>query len=185
MIRMLTISTLATVALWIADARPAKAWVMMGVLPKGEVPEQHCSKSLSAALKKVPPVRGETIDGFSHFSCTLYYRGTQENVQALLDGLGQIKDIPLRINVDRSGKVGKLESREIFPMERPIAYLYRVSISWQQLVDQGTVTPSPQPTSVNLTVYSGGGIEPEKLEIPDNAIDMATIPIKKVKPVGQ
>ena len=99
--------------------------------------------------------------------------------------MGKIKDINLRINIDRTGKVGKLNSREIFPMERPMAYLYCVSLSWQQLVEFGTVTPSPQPKSANLTIFSGGGIDPNQLKIPAKAIDVKKLLIKSVKPDGQ
>ncbi len=172
MIRALAILIVA-IHLLLLPARPASAWVMMGVLPKGEVPEQYCSKNLTAVVKKVRPIRGETIDGFSHYSCTLYYRGTHDDVQDLIDGLAKVKNVKLIINFDRTGKVGKLVSREVYPMKRPLHYLYRVSLSWHQLVDLGTITPSPQPLSIGVVVYSAGGTDVDRLEIPDKAFGAA------------
>ena len=182
MIRLLTFSLLAFTVLN-ADSRPAAAWVMMSVLPKGEVP-RNCSQPLAQALTKVRPIRAESIDGFGHYSCTLYYRGTHNNVQDLLDALGEMDKHSVVIRIDDSGKPGKLTSRKAFPLPRPMFFSYQVSISWNQLVDAGTLTPSPYPQSIILTIYSGGGIKPDELRFPDNATQADVAALKAVLKAG-
>ncbi len=162
--RRLLIPTLAVLAFWNADLRPANAWVILRVIPKGETPPQ-CPQSIATILKKVPPIRGEAIDGFPSYQCTLYYRGTHDNVQELLDRLGQVAGIRLLVSIDRSGKVGKLESRKSFPLKRPLTYLYRVNFQRQDTIDLGFEQTKPR-LSLSVTIFSAGGIDPDQLKLP-------------------
>jgi hypothetical protein len=164
MVQRLLISTLAVLACWNADPRPAHAWVILRVLPKGEIPAQ-CPQSIARILKQVPPIRGEAIDGFPSYQCSLYYRGTQENVQDLLDGLSQAQEISLSVQIDRSGNVGKLASRKAFPLSRPLSYLYRVNFQRQDTIDLGFEQTKPR-ISISVTVFSAGGIDPDQLKLP-------------------
>lgn len=157
-----------TVLLSLLAARPVQAWVILGVLGKGEIPEHRCSKELAAALKKVPPIRGETIDGLGHYTCRLFYRGAQSNLQELLDSLGQLDDVILHVRIDRSSKVGILESRKAFPVERRMPYVYGVAVSWHDRLER----PGERGASsmfINVNVFAAAGIDPDKLLIPEKA----------------
>ena len=163
--RRLLIPLVAALTFLLADVRTTDAWVILSVLPKGEVPEQQFPESITGPLKKVLPMRGDAVDGFPHYSCTLYYRGTHENVQELLNDLGKVNNVAMSVRFDRTGKVGKLESRKAFPLTRPLTYLYQVFLTRNDRIDLGFEQTKAQ-INITVTVYAAGGIDPDKLKLP-------------------
>lgn len=168
-----SLSFLCLIGGWLlADVGNAHAVVSFSVLRKGQVgTESQWPEGLETALKKVPPVRGELTQSFSFFDglydVSLYYRGVQRNVQELIDALGKMEHVTVRVTIDRSGDVGKVVHRRMFPVDRPISYLYRVDVHRSGTMSQLKTVEFHKRMMINVIVYSAGGLEPDRLLIPD------------------
>ena len=175
MIRSSLILATTLIATTLLYSQYAHAWVIIRILPKGHVPKHRFTEPLVNVMSEVPPVYGDVIDGFSHYTCRLYYRGTQDDVQNMLDRLGKIDDITLVVNIDRTGQVGIIPAGKQTALQRPLPYLYQVSLYQNDKLDQqpawnfddnGKLLPASKPTTVTLTVHSAGGLKPNRLQIP-------------------
>lgn len=143
------------------DIQPSSAMVMFIPVKKGEVPTMIRTAELRTALSTVPPMGGtSTVGSWNH--CTLYYRGTQQSLQQLLDSVDQIPSIRLNVVIDQSGKIGRVESTKFAPLIRTLVYQFSVSVSGHAFGGAG----NQKGETVSITIHKAGGIDPSKLRLP-------------------
>ena len=156
----------------VADARRSSAWVMFEPVRKGEVPWMVANKELRAALLKVRPLGGYAVSG-SRNNCTLYYRGTEQSLQTLLDTLEQIENLSISCTIAKADGVGRVESSKFMPLpQKTLVYQFSVSIS-SMLGQRGVET-------ARIVIHKSAGIDPEKLRLPESR---KTKPYKAPQPV--
>ena len=151
----------------LAFSQQSQALVMLRRLNPGDIPG-ICPKSIRPVLKSVKMIEGREIDGFGWTQVTMYCRGTHDELQALLDGLGQSEEIHVVLTIDRSGKPGMIKPTKAFPGSTTRWYLYEIHMSKEhRFANQFEGIPK---TVVRIQIFSSGGIRPDQLIQPDNAL---------------
>ena len=163
------------------SASQADALVTFQVLPKGTVrAESQWPKELAPLLTKVRPIRGELTEAFSFFDglydLTLYYRGVHQDIQELLDGLAKLEHVTVVARINESGEVGKITSRRMFKVDKPIPYLYRVHVHRSGLMKKLETVEFRKRMMISVEIFSGGDIDPKRLKIPE-AINQRSRPL--------
>ncbi|MGB7346630.1 MAG: hypothetical protein WBD20_20580 [Pirellulaceae bacterium] len=147
------------------------AWVILSTIGKGEV-SSMVSGDTREILLKVPPLGGREVHGNWH-SCTLYYRGTQESLQELIDDLHAVPANDLTVTIDRSGKPGREEANLANKLHRSIVYQFSVHVA--------QLPSAPRKLRISVHVHACGGIVADKICIPDaaNKVQHHSMPIRK------
>lgn len=140
------------------DAQRLLAWVMFEPVQKGQVPWMVRDQALRAALLEVPPLGGTSTVG-SWNNCTLYYRGTEESLQRLLDKLQRMPNVQTRVSIDQTGKLGRAQSTKFRPLPAPLIYQFSVAVSGHPMPNQGS-------EHVSIVIHKSSQIDPAKLRLP-------------------
>lgn len=149
--------TLMACTFLVANIQPCHAIVWFSSVARGEVPSMVQTPALRKILATVPPLGGTATEG-SWNNCTLYYRGTEDDLQKILDRLSNLKKIQLVVLIDKTGKAGRVEPEKYRPLPRTLVYQF--SISFGQ-----TFASNGQGESVSVVVHKSAGIDPANLKI--------------------
>ena len=146
-----------------ATTQSCSAIVWFTAVKRGEVPYFVRHEGLRKVLLAVPPIGGTSVEG-SWNNCTLYFRGTQKNLEELLDKLHRLQEIQYHVAIDPSGSAGRVESKKTRPLPRTLIYQYSIAVSGQPYSDA-----LGNKHHVSVMIHKSGGIDPEKLRLPKGA----------------
>ena len=157
-----------------ATTQSCSAIVWFTAVKRGEIPGFVRHEGLRKVLLAVPPIGGTSVEG-SWNNCTLYFRGTQKNLEELLDKLHGLQEIYCHAVIDPSGNAGRVESKENRPLPGTLIYQYSITVSGEPYSDA-----FGNKHHVSVVIHKSGGIDPAKLRLPKDTKSL-TLPMPDTK----